>query len=168
MLVHSWYVCPYDVTSGPGGSVGRRCAMFRHVPVTPGPAGENWEEAEILGGPPGPGNGFTVVKLTAPLSVHSLVRADADFRRIPMGVPVIPLGDRPGWRTYLTTLGYTLEEVNGTGWTGTGILALLTTAASVVTTAANIITVLAGRRVAPKRVDQIETRLPTSGSDTID
>jgi len=163
-MIHSWYVCPYDTVAGPGGAVGRSPAIKRYipsVPPSPGPTDPTWDEAEILGN-------YLVVKVNAPAALHSTIRADADFRHVPLGEALIPVGERPGWRSYLTAVGYTLTEVNGSGWTGTGLLRLLTTAAGIVAVEGGIFTVRPGRRVAPKTVDRVEERLPTGGADVVD
>lgn len=160
LMIHSWYVCPYDVTTH-GGLVARVPAIKRHIPVVPGPLGENWDEAEILGN-------HVVVKVEAPAEVHALIRADTDFRRIPLDMATIPTGARVALRTYLTGLGYTLAEVADTSWSVTQILRLLTTAASPLSVVAGALVVGAGRRVAPKTVDRIEQLLPTSFDDAVE
>lgn len=155
-IVDRWYVCPYDSTVHPTGGPARAAAIKRYIPAVPGPGGENWDEAEILGN-------HVVVKVRADDTLHTTILADSDFFEIPVDVPSIPSGRRTALRIRLLALGYVTGEVTGTNYSVTNILRLLTTAASVVTVAGETFTPLPARRVAPKTVQDIENRLPTPG-----
>ena len=151
----AWYVCPYDTVTSPTGGVGRSSAIRRYIPSVPNPDGSNWDEAEVVGN-------SVVVKVSALAAVHVTISADPDFLSIPTDMATVPAALRVGIRTRLNTLGYTDTEINGTGWSVTQLLALLTTAASVVTRKADNTGFewTGARRVAPKTVAQIEERLP--------
>lgn len=153
-MTMTWFVCPYDPVAAPGGAPGRRPAMARHIPAVPGPAGEDWDEAEVVGN-------HCVVKVSAPDAVLDQIRADPEFMEVPTGAAPIPTGRRAAIRTYLTSIGYTLAEVNDANWSPTALLQTLTTAASVLQVVGGVITATAGRRIAPKTVLDIERRLPT-------
>lgn len=146
-----WYLCPYDVTA-PLGRVTRTPAISRYIPTFPDPQGSVWDEAEILGN-------HCVVKVDAPLAVHTTIQADPDFFVLPT---TIPANRRNVISTKLQALGYTSAEVTRANWDVAALLDLLTTASTLFqrNAAGDGIDVLPGRRAPHKTVAQINARLP--------
>jgi hypothetical protein len=146
----SWYLCPYDMIVAPDGGRGRSCAMRRHILAVI--LGSSWDELEIMGN-------HTLVKVDAPLAIHTLIRADADFTEIPNPIPG---GRQAALRTKLVSLGYTDAEVTATGFSFDAVLALLASTRSNIQMSADqqTIVVVAGRRTASKTLTDINQRLP--------
>ena len=146
-----WYLCPYDVITRPIGVV-RVPAIARYIATVPNVDGSLWDEAETLGN-------YLVVKVFAPITVHTLIQADADFVAIPS---VIPVSSQLTLKNKLVSLGFTAKEVDDTGF---DVMLLLTLLTSVRTIFQKNLTndglnVLAGRRAAGKTVMDIQARLP--------
>jgi hypothetical protein len=156
-MATSWFLCPAVVID-----FGTPVLRFRsfpkiqteYYPVIPNPEGVVWEEAETLGH-------FFVVKVVGPDSELARLRSDSEFFELDP-TEVITGGRRNQVRNKFEQLGFTQAEVDATGYTVTGLLALLTTACAIVgRNAGNTgLEVKPGRRVSPKTAAQVEARLP--------
>ena len=153
-----YYLCPYDTVPRPGiaGQIMRRCAMARHIPRIPNPAGAVWEEVEILGN-------HCLVRVRANAAGLSLIDADPDFREIPSDVPVIPIARRPAIQTRLESLGYASGEILATSWNTRQLLIAISAVCSEVRQRGD----LAGyditpgvRRPAPRRLRDLDDGVP--------
>lgn len=146
-----WYLCPYDIMNTTVGLT-RIPAIYRYISTIPNVDNSIWDEAETLGN-------FLIVKVFTLPAVHILIQADRDFFIIPVTINV---SLQSLVRNKLISLGFTIEEINSTGFDRMQLLNLLT---SVWTVYQRNITndgldILPGRRTAGKTVIDIEKRLP--------
>lgn len=156
----AWFLCPYDVTTHPSGAIGRRCAMFRYLPVLGSAIAATWYELECLGN-------LTLVKVNAPMAMLTTISADPDFTRIPTGVTTVPAGQRPAVRSRLLAIGYTDSEITATGWNLRQIIRLIASLRHEVRERADLtgFEVVPGSPRHPRRpedADEIDRRVPDS------
>lgn len=136
-----WYICSYASRFDSAvGELERFCMMQRYIPTVPNVDGADFDEVEIVGN-------HTLVKVNAPLALHSLIAVDPDFLFLPTGAAVIPQLVRTPIRDKLTALGYDLADIDATNWQVDALLNLLPKFVSEISLSLDKRSVIVGQRV---------------------
>ncbi|MCK5604832.1 hypothetical protein KAR91_23280 [Candidatus Pacearchaeota archaeon] len=161
----AWFICPVDsrvVKGWPPFILAPAMKRYKSIHGTgriPNADGCQWKGDVILGGK-------CLCKITAPNNMFAQIRNDPDFDIIPKNIENSNQ-QQAAMRAVLLPLGYSVQELNDTGWNLEALVDFLTSVTTVYKLNANKdgADIQPGRRIAKGRYSWVTSQVPAEETD---